>query len=267
MLDPESSPPKPTYAYGSQNNESPSEDPWFSHNGRESPLNYNNPPGGQSFPFPGVHAQQGGYPSSSSSSYGHSGVMGGVGGGGGINGGFSLAGEEDFDNEPPLLEELGIRFDHIIAKTQAVIHPTKPVSEHILDDADLAGPLFFCLLLGACMLLSGKIHFGYIYGFSVFGCAALNAILNLLHPTGIDFWRTCSVLGYCLLPVIALAGIAIVISLKGFLGVIFSFVTIAWSTASATRLFDAKLQLTDQYFLVMYPVALLYSCFVLITVF
>lgn len=33
--------------------------------------------------------------------------------------------EEDYENEPPLLEELGIRFDHILSKTQAVINPTK----------------------------------------------------------------------------------------------------------------------------------------------
>ena len=33
--------------------------------------------------------------------------------------------EEDYDNEAPLLEELGIRFDHIWSKTQAVIHPLK----------------------------------------------------------------------------------------------------------------------------------------------
>ena len=33
--------------------------------------------------------------------------------------------EEDYDNEPPLLEELGIRFDHIWSKTQAVVHPFK----------------------------------------------------------------------------------------------------------------------------------------------
>lgn len=32
---------------------------------------------------------------------------------------------EDYSNEPPLLEELGIRFDHILTKTQAVIIPTK----------------------------------------------------------------------------------------------------------------------------------------------
>jgi hypothetical protein len=28
---------------------------------------------------------------------------------------------------------------------------------NILDDADLAGPLFFCLLLGSCLLLAGKV--------------------------------------------------------------------------------------------------------------
>ena len=52
-------------------------------------------------------------------------------------------------------------------KTQAVMYPTKQLSEHILDDTDLAGPLCFCLLLGACLLLSGKVHFGYIYGKTV----------------------------------------------------------------------------------------------------
>lgn len=32
---------------------------------------------------------------------------------------------DDYSNEPPLLEELGIRFDHIFLKTQAVMIPTK----------------------------------------------------------------------------------------------------------------------------------------------
>jgi protein YIPF5/7 len=103
---------------------------------------------------------------------------------------------DEFENEPPLLEELGIHFDHIISKTQAVVNPAKAITDNILDDADLAGPLFFCLLLGTCLLLSGKVHFGYIYGFSVFGCMSMNVIINLLHATYstqvLDFWRTCS---------------------------------------------------------------------------
>lgn len=175
--------------------------------------------------------------------------------------------EDDYDNEPPLLEELGIHFNHIWSKTQAVLYPTKRLDDNILADADLAGPVCYCLLLGSCLLLAGKVQFGYIYGFSVFGCVALHAILHLIHPVGLDFWRTCSVLGYCLLPVIGLAALSILLSMKGVLGLILSTIVIAWSTTSATRLIDAKLHLTELYWLVAYPIMLLYSCFVLITVF
>jgi len=175
--------------------------------------------------------------------------------------------DDNFDNEPPLLEELGIRFDHIWNKTQAVMYPRKKLDEHILDDADLAGPLFFCLLLGSCLLLAGKVHFGYIYGFSVFGCVGMYTILNLLHHSGIDFWRTCSVLGYCLIPVIVLAALSITLNLKSTIGYSLSIISIGWATFAATRILDAKLVLTEQYWLVVYPVVLLYSCFVLITIF
>lgn len=174
---------------------------------------------------------------------------------------------EDYDNEPPILEELDIRFDHILSKTQAVLYPKKQLSEDILDDADLAGPLCYCLLLGACLLLSGKINFGYIYGFSVFGCTAMYTLLNLLHSSGLDVWRVCSVLGYCLIPVIALAALHILLSLKSLLGVVLSALSIGWSTFAATRIFDAKLHLAEQYWLVAYPTMLLYSCFVIITIF
>ena len=47
----------------------------------------------------------------------------------------AMGDEEDFENEPPLLEELGINFEHILTKTTAVLIPLRPVSEHILDDA------------------------------------------------------------------------------------------------------------------------------------
>lgn len=176
--------------------------------------------------------------------------------------------DDDYDNEPPLLEELGIRVDHIWSKTQAVIHPTKEVGEHILDDSDLAGPLLFCLLLGALCLLAGKIHFGYIYGFGIFGCMFMHTVINLLDERGLDIWLTCSALGYCLLPVLVLAAINVVFSLKGVLGLLLSLIAIAWCTITSTRLFDARLHLkqSGQYWLVAYPAALLYGCFVMITV-
>ena len=61
--------------------------------------------------------------------------------------------DDDYALEPPLLEELGINFDHIWTKTKSVLQPNKPISEHILDDTDLAGPLFFCFLFGIALLL------------------------------------------------------------------------------------------------------------------
>lgn len=133
------------------------DDPWYSSSANESPTSDSNR---QSYDF---------------NNYGQS--MGGN------NVNNALASEEDYLNEPPLLEELGIHFDHIWAKTQAVLIPTKvrlffmliiyiqvidfnvlyllsctqQINAHILDDSDLAGPLCFCLLLGSCLLLSGKV--------------------------------------------------------------------------------------------------------------
>lgn len=54
---------------------------------------------------------------------------GGSGGGnmGGVVGGAAMEDDEDYENEPPLLEELGINFEHIWSKTLAVILPTKRI--------------------------------------------------------------------------------------------------------------------------------------------
>lgn len=59
-----------------------------------------------------------------------------------------------FDDEPPLLEELGINFSHIWQKTLAVLIPFRKSDNdlHVNDD-DLAGPLIFGVLLGFFLLL------------------------------------------------------------------------------------------------------------------
>lgn len=102
MLDPESSPSKEesSFNYGGDQDNSP----WFTGGaggGDISPhhggMGDNNMGGGGNFNFGS--------------------------GGGGAPGGFDV--EEDYDNEPPLLEELGIRFDHIQSKTMAVMYPRK----------------------------------------------------------------------------------------------------------------------------------------------
>lgn len=182
----------------------------------------------------------------------------------------------EFDNEPPLLEELGINFTHIRTKSLAVLLPMKfaasleQIDTSMMEDNDMAGPMAFALALGGELLLCGKIHFGYIYGFCLFGCLATTLILNLMAPTtSISIWTVVSILGYSLLPVNFLAGLNIVyrIQLMGSVGMVLAALTIVWCTLSSTRLFERGCGLRDQRYLVGYPNMLLYSAFVMITIF
>ncbi|XP_072424465.1 protein YIPF5-like isoform X2 [Chiloscyllium punctatum] len=59
----------------------------------------------------------------------------------------------DTDDEPSLLEEIGINFDHIWQKTLTVLNPMKPADGSIMNETDLTGPIVFCLAFGATLLL------------------------------------------------------------------------------------------------------------------
>jgi hypothetical protein len=183
--------------------------------------------------------------------------------------------DEDYDNEPPLLEELGVNFPHIYSKSRAVLFPigkhAKSLESNLIeDDADLAGPLAFALGLGGELLLAGKMHFGYVYGFGLSGCLAMTLLLNLLNPNGaVSMWTVVSILGYALLPVNLLAGINVLYRVQNMnvVGMALAVLIILWCTAASTRLFERGCQMRDQRFLVAYPAALLYSAFVMITIF
>uniref|UniRef100_A0AAV2J8W4 Protein YIPF n=1 Tax=Knipowitschia caucasica TaxID=637954 RepID=A0AAV2J8W4_KNICA len=172
-----------------------------------------------------------------------------------------------FDDEPPLLEELGINFDHIWQKTLTVLHPLKAADGSIMNETDLAGPMVFCLAFGATLLLSGKIQFGYVYGISAIGCLAMYCLLNLMSMTGVSFGCVASVLGYCLLPMIVLSSFGVLFSLQGLMGVIITASIIGWCSLSASKIFISALAMDGQQLLVAYPCALLYGVFALISVF
>ncbi|XP_073431375.1 protein YIPF5 [Dendrobates tinctorius] len=172
-----------------------------------------------------------------------------------------------FDDEPPLLEELGINFDHIWQKTLTVLHPLKVADGSIMNETDLTGPMVFCLAFGATLLLAGKIQFGYVYGISAIGCLGMFCLLNLMSMTGVSFGCVSSVLGYCLLPMIILSGFAVVFSLQGIVGVLLTALIIGWCSFSASKIFISALAMEGQQLLVAYPCALLYGVFALISVF
>jgi hypothetical protein len=184
---------------------------------------------------------------------------------------------EDFENEAPLLEELGINLEHIFLKTKAVVLPFRRFSgsnsalldpDLIVQDADLAGPLALALLLAFELLCMGKIHFGYIYGFGMFGCLSLTVVLNLLSPVqAVSVWTVTSILGYSLLPVNLLAALQILFFFAPVVSKVLGVLAVMWSTLASTRLLEIGCGMKHQRYLIAYPIALVYTAFVLITVF
>ena len=136
-------------------------------------------------------------------------------------GGKSIYGDDDYENEPPLLEELGINLQFVWLKFLIVIFPRKdiqtlnhlskqsltnfrmlimktagkdayssnlghavqsnPISFPKDFDSDMTGPVLAFLILAIFMLMAGKVNFGYVYGFSVCGCSALHGVLDLIR--------------------------------------------------------------------------------------
>ena len=181
-------------------------------------------------------------------------------------------GEEE--DEPPLLEELGIDPDRIIQKTLAVMNPfhrrgQTDDANYLTQDSDLAGPVAFCLVLAGCLLLAGsKAHFGYVYGLAVTSCLLMYLLQSLMSSTGnITLSSVASVLGYCLLPVDVLAGLSIFTTLRGPIGMMIAALAVAWATLSASRLFCAMSGEEKQRLLIAYPCVLLYGVFTLIVIF
>jgi len=182
-----------------------------------------------------------------------------------------------FEDEAPLLEELGINVQHILLKTKAVVVPFSRFGGDQVDpavvcqEADMPGPVALLLLLGGEMVLTGKLQFGYIYVYGLLGCIAMTLVTNLISPTeAVSFWTVTSIMGYSLLPVNILALIKIfvmdLINLQT-LGNILGALTVLWSTLASTRLLELGCGMRDQRYLIMYPLLLFYSAFVMMTIF
>ncbi|KEY75162.1 hypothetical protein S7711_01609 [Stachybotrys chartarum IBT 7711] len=227
------------------------------------------------------------------------GVSGRMGEQGGLRTGWLAAfSPEGYDGEPPLLEELGFSGELIRAKTLAVLNPFRRIDQHIMDDADLGGPLLFFFVFGMFLLFSGSVHFGYIYGLGFFGSLSLHFILSLMSPdepspgapgpsyhpqypsdpsqpasagghlsATLTIARSSSVLGYCLLPLVATSIFGIVMPMDTSLGIIMTSAAIVWCTYSASGMFCAVGRMTGMRGLVAYPLALFYVGFGIIAIF
>ncbi len=178
-------------------------------------------------------------------------------------------GTSGYPGEPPLLEELGINFQHIRSKTLVVLNPlTKDIPSDIMADLDLAGPILFVLLFGTLLLLAGKVQFGYIYGVGLFGIIGLHYLFKFMsNETTIDLIRSASVLGYCLLPLVLISVLGVVTSLDNLVGYILSAIAVMWCTYSASGFFVSVLKLHNVRPLIAYPLCMFYTVFALMAIF
>ncbi len=99
------------------------------------------------------------------------------------------------------------------------------------------------------------------------GTVSIYTLLNLMSDSGIDAYRTASVLGYCLLPMVGLGGLGIGLGMDTAVGGILSIVSVVWCTYAASTIFVAVLRMDRQRLLVAYPVGLFYGCFALLSIF
>ena len=174
---------------------------------------------------------------------------------------------DDDEVELPLLEELGINPQNIKNKIIGVITLRK-IDKKFLEDSDMAGPLLIFLLFAFSLVLQYKINFGYIYGISLFGSVLIFLLLNLMcKNNGILLYNTISVLGYCLIPIVLLSFIAVFLDMKNVFGGILCLIAIVLSSLNASRFFEIGLEMYSQRWLIFYPVALFYTCFVLVTIY
>ncbi|KAH9820888.1 protein transport protein yip1-like [Teratosphaeria destructans] len=201
-------------------------------------------------------------------------------------------GTEGYEGEPPLLEELGVNFQHIQGKTLAVLNPLARIDNHIMDDSDLAGPFLFCALFGTFLLLSGKLWFGYVCGLAALGAVSLYFIFSMMSPplsseetnaaqqnagsshygsanlsSTLTFGRSSSVLGYCLLPLVFASLLGVVVPLDSLIGYIVVSLAISWCTYSSSAMFVVVGRMTNMRGLVAYPLALFYVGFGIMAIF
>jgi hypothetical protein len=186
-------------------------------------------------------------------------------------------------------------------KTLTVLNPFARIDQHIMDDSDLFGPILFFLLFGFFLLFSGKVYIGYIYGLAFVGAVSLHTIFSLMsnplldtaHPSitspgmnsmgmgmgshnlhdgqdsvsTLTFFRSTSVLGYCLLPLVLTSFVGVAVPMDTAMGYFLTSAAVAWCTYSSSGMFCAVGRMRSMRPLVAYPLMLFYVGFGIMGIF
>ncbi|OAY42890.1 protein YIPF5 homolog [Manihot esculenta] len=191
-------------------------------------------------------------------------------GAGPIGGGLTASsGAANFDDEEPLLDELGIHPDQIWSKTKSIMNPFR-VNPTVHQDSDLSGPFFLYFSLCLFQLLAGKFQFGVILGWIVVSSIFLYVVFNMLagRNGNLNLHTCTSVLGYCLLPVVMLSAFSLFTPQGGPIIFIIAGVFVIWATRACTNLMVAVADGGEEHRgLIAYACFLIYTLFSLLVIF
>lgn len=181
----------------------------------------------------------------------------------------SYSAHRSFEDEPPLLEELGIDVGGILRKIRAILFFR--LSSRYLDDLDMGGALLSVFIVGGLHLLMGKLNFGVLLGWSVVQALVLYFVVNRLAGseavgTSFELYSCCCLVGYCMLPIAVLSAAVLLIP-RGTAQPVLAVIATLWSAITASKILTKKQSgLEESRALVLYPCLLLYSSFALLTV-
>ncbi|KAG6487327.1 protein YIPF5 homolog isoform X2 [Zingiber officinale] len=185
------------------------------------------------------------------------------------SGGGSISSSGSFEDEPPLLEELGINTRQIWRKTVSILNPIR-LKPDLHEDADLAGPFIFLMAFGLFQLLAGKFHFGIILGWVTVAAAFLYVVFNMLEGRNgnLDLYRCLSLVGYGMLPMVILSATSLFVTHDGPAIFAIAAVFVLWSTRVCTGLLVELASGGDGHrSLIAYACWLVYMLFSLLIVF
>ncbi|GAB4833393.1 hypothetical protein Ancab_031636 [Ancistrocladus abbreviatus] len=175
-----------------------------------------------------------------------------------------------FLDEPPLLEELEINPAMIWRKSRSLLNPFR-VNLAVHEDPDLSGPFLYYMAFGLFQLLAGKVQFGVILGWIAISSIFLYSILNFLAGKNgnLDLYRCCSVLGYCLMPIVMFSALSLFFPVKGTAGLVVTVVFVMWATRVCSRLLvdTTAFGVSEHLGLIGYPCFLVYTLFSLLVMF
>ncbi|GLT62650.1 hypothetical protein SLA2020_352690 [Shorea laevis] len=179
-------------------------------------------------------------------------------------------GPASFEEEEPLLDELGIHPDQIWRKTKSILNPFR-INPVVHKDSDLSGPIFLYLSFCLFQLLAGKIQFGVILGWIVVSSIFLYVVFNMLagRNGNLDLHTCTSVVGYCMLPVVILSSLSLFLPQgAGVARYVLAGVFVLWATRACTNLMVALADGGEEHRgLIAYACFLIYTLFSLLVIF